>query len=232
METAEIQRRLSELGYDIGRAGVDGIPGPATRAAIAKFQKDRGLDIKWPGTFGAKTEAALTGEAPPLVPAMPWYEEALRLKGVRETPGKATTPEIAKMLDKLDAPWDDDETAWCGTFVGWCFATTLPFEPLPANPFGARQWEKFGVPLKKPARGCVLTFWRGSPNGWQGHVGFYYAEDERYFYVLGGNQSNAVTVAKIDKQRCTSWRWPRTVDAPIGGQYWMTLGGPVSKNEA
>ena len=40
-ETAELQRRLAELGYDPG--GVDGIAGPNTRAAVRRFQADAGL---------------------------------------------------------------------------------------------------------------------------------------------------------------------------------------------
>jgi hypothetical protein len=36
---AELQRKLQELKYDIGKTGVDGIMGPSTKNAIMKFQK-------------------------------------------------------------------------------------------------------------------------------------------------------------------------------------------------
>ena len=40
-ETQELQRRLTSLGYDT--QGVDGIVGPDSRAAVRRFQTDRGL---------------------------------------------------------------------------------------------------------------------------------------------------------------------------------------------
>jgi hypothetical protein len=43
----------------------------------------------------------------------------------------------------------------------------------------------------------VLIFERGSG----GHVGFAVGQDEKHFYVLGGNQSDAVTIARIAKSR-------------------------------
>lgn len=38
-----VQSQLQLLGYDIGKYGVDGIYGPDTMMAVAKFQKDEGL---------------------------------------------------------------------------------------------------------------------------------------------------------------------------------------------
>jgi len=40
-ETRELQRRLTALGYET--QGVDGIVGPNSRAAVRRFQKDRGM---------------------------------------------------------------------------------------------------------------------------------------------------------------------------------------------
>tara|TARA_R110002126_G_scaffold44153_2_gene126133 strand:+ start:545 stop:1216 length:672 start_codon:yes stop_codon:yes gene_type:complete len=47
----------------------------------------------------------------------------------------------------------------------------------------------------QPITGAVLVFERGSG----GHVGFAIGQDDTNFYVLGGNQSDAVTVARIAK---------------------------------
>jgi len=44
-EIEDIQMRLSELGYDIGPVGTDGIFGNFTDAAVKKFQQDRGLIV-------------------------------------------------------------------------------------------------------------------------------------------------------------------------------------------
>ena len=50
-----IQEALVAAGYDPGP--VDGIDGPLTRAAIAAFQADRGLEVD--GMVGPLTHAAL-----------------------------------------------------------------------------------------------------------------------------------------------------------------------------
>ena len=59
----------------------------------------------------------------------------------------------------------------------------------------------------QPIIGAVLIFERGSG----GHVGFAVGQDDTHFYVLGGNQSDAVTVARIAKSRFLGARWPATV---------------------
>ena len=53
--TREIQRALTELGYDPGP--VDGVPGSKTRAAIKRFQADHGLIAD--GIVGPKTRAKM-----------------------------------------------------------------------------------------------------------------------------------------------------------------------------
>ena len=52
----------------------------------------------------------------------------------------------------------------------------------------------------------MLIFERGSG----GHVAFAVGQDDAHFYVLGGNQSDAVTIARIAKSRLFGARWPTT----------------------
>lgn len=52
-----VQWQLKRHGYDIGSAGIDGIVGSRTDAAIRKFQKDHKLAVD--GQVGSKTRAAL-----------------------------------------------------------------------------------------------------------------------------------------------------------------------------
>ena len=52
-----LQTKLKNLGYDLGRWGIDGDYGTATQAAVRAFQKDRGLVDD--GICGPKTWAAL-----------------------------------------------------------------------------------------------------------------------------------------------------------------------------
>lgn len=81
--------------------------------------------------------------------------------------------------------------------------------------------------------GAVMVFWRGSPSGTKGHVGFYWAEDDSAFHILGGNQSNSVSVTRIAKNRLISARWP-DAGLSVDGQVRIAAanGRLLSVNEA
>lgn len=235
MTTLEIQRRLKALGYDPGP--LDGIRGRLTIRAVKAFQADRKLMAD--GIVGPLTTTALIGDdSSGIVPPedvrrqlVPWYEEALRLKGTREASGAADNPLILRWAQRLGIPYAHDSIAWCGLFVAHCVAATLPDEPLPANPLGARRWLSFGA-ATEPTLGAVLVFWRGSPTSWKGHVGFYAGEDGRAYHVLGGNQSDSVSLSRLAKGRLLDARWPTSVPPPTGGATQRSAAGALSENEA
>lgn len=157
-----------------------------------------------------------------------WLTRARGYLGVRETPGKATTPVIARWLRELRAWWSDDETAWCGVFV----AAVMREEnvKLPSHWYRARAWLDFGVQITEPVVGCIVVFARGG----SGHVGFVAGVDEQgRLMVIGGNQGNAVTVAPFDRARVLGYRWPSTVPFPAPGLPRVASNGmPSSHNEA
>jgi hypothetical protein len=62
-------------------------------------------------------------------------------------------------------------------------------------------------------------------------VGFYHREDSTAYHVLGGNQSNAVNVARLDKGRLLGARWPITAGSPPGRVVQGAGGGGLSQNE-
>lgn len=223
MTIIELQKALKSAGFDPGI--IDGVAGPKTRKAIRDFQSSKGLDVD--GIAGPKTIAALKGakntspkeQAEGIafgdIPAsLPWMSEAHRLIGVTEAKGKANNAIIMGWAEDADLAYGSDETPWCGLFVSHCITSNLPDEPLPKNPLGARQWAKFGDQIS-PQFGAVLVFWRGSIDGWMGHVGFYWGEEASSYIVLGGNQSDAVTKTKIPKSRLLDARWPKSVP-PLG----------------
>lgn len=163
---------------------------------------------------------------------MIWYDEAKRLIGTREVVGSKHNPTILAWAKRLGAKVlgiivNDDETPWCGTFVAHCVATAgLTPPPIAVR---ASSWETWGSNLRadKLAPGAVLVFRR--PGG--GHVGFYVGEDATAYHVLGGNQSNAVNITRIEKNRCVARRWPTGV-AVTGGPVIVAGKGSISKNEA
>ncbi|WP_414901214.1 peptidoglycan-binding protein [Rhizobium cremeum] len=214
--TLDIQRRLAELGYDPGPA--DGIRGRQTIAAVKRFQAASHLAVD--GIAGPATLKAMFGGAtvaPTESPdACPWLDQAWRMKGLHERRDNAALREFLKRDGGTVG--DPAKVPWCGDFVQTCIALTLPDEVLPNNPYAAINWMTFGRECA-PQRGAVLVFWRGSPEGWQGHIGYYVGEDATHYHVLGGNQSDSITVSRIAKTRLRKGgcRWPLTALAVNGG---------------
>ena len=215
----QIQAALIKAGYSCGLSGADGIWGRDSIIACKRFQTAKSLTVD--GIPAGDTLTALfPGKAQVKqkdIP-LPWYEEAKAHLGLRETAGRQTNPNIKKWLEELNASWDDDETPWCGSFVGHCVGATLPDEPLPGNPFGARQWAKFGKRCP-PQIGAVLVFWRThKTKSGNGHVGFYAGEDGTNYHVLGGNQSDSVSVAKVSKEKFLDFTLARDRAIPGDGK--------------
>jgi uncharacterized protein (TIGR02594 family) len=238
MNILEIQTALKKQGFDPG--DLDGEWGRRTIAALKAFQQARRLTVD--GIAGPKTLAVLFGSgaggasaaAPstaPIAGPLVWFEEALRLVGTNEKLGPGSNETIIHWAKDCNIDYKSDDIPWCGLFVSHCIAATLPEEPLPNAPLGARSWRKFGAP-SKPVQGAVLVFWRDNKNGPFGHVGFYRGEDDDAYHVLGGNQSDSVSTCRISKSRLLDARWPRTA-ASLTGQVVLADGnGVLSHNEA
>jgi len=233
MKIIEIQQALAALGLRPGP--LDGIWGRQTAAALREFQAKNGLVPD--GIIGPQTLAALAPkhkqpaglEAPSIV----WFKEACRLLGTREKPGAGSNDEILEWAEKLDTAYPNDDIPWCGLFVGHCIASTLDREPTPAGLLRARSWERFGIPTK-PTPGAVMVFWRISKGDGRGHVGFYAGQNEEgtAYRILGGNQSDSVSLAWISADRLVASRWPSTVSAPIPSPVVVKLKDKLSWNEA
>ena len=142
------------------------------------------------------------------VGALPWITEAKTVLGKNEARDRNWLMDWLKRDGR--SLGDPSKNPWCGDFVETCIRMALPGEPLlgalGTNPYWARNWLLFGQAVQ-PIPGAVLIFERGSG----GHVGFAVGQDYTHFYVLGGNQSDAVTVARIAKSRLLGARWPATV---------------------
>ncbi len=236
MRTIELQQALKDRGFDPGI--IDGIIGRDTIAAIRAFQAANGLQVD--GIAGRNTIAALaagpggsSGSADTALNSlsMPWLLEAQRAIGVTEQTGPGSNPLIIGWARRLRIDYASDEIPWCGLFVAHCIGLTLPGEVMPGNPLGARTWSRFGAACALPQPGAVMTFWRGSPGGWQGHVGFYIGEDASAFHILGGNQGNAVNVRRFARSRFLTARWPATAPPPTGRARRLRADGSLSTNE-
>lgn len=157
-----------------------------------------------------------------------WLVKAQSYVGLRENPGPRHNNTILNWLAKLGAWWKDDETAWCGTFVAHCLQSSGL--EIPVHWYRAKAWADYGSLLRRDrlSPGAILVFDRQGG----GHVAFYVGEDDNYFFVLGGNQGNAVNTTRIAKSRCVASRWPKNQPVVLGPVRMTSAGVPVSKNEA
>lgn len=160
-----------------------------------------------------------------------WLSKARKYLGLREIPGPKHNSIIVKWWEAIKAPFRDDETSWCGGFVGGIM--TESGLPVVKGAPAARSWLNYGKPLAKPVLGCIVIFWRGSPKGWSGHVGFVAGVDKAgNLMVLGGNQGDAVTIKPFSKARVLGYRWPGN-DFPVQASLpVLRSDGKVSTNEA
>lgn len=233
MNTRDLQQRLAALNFNPGP--VDGVLGRRTIAAIRAFQQSKGLQVD--GIVGPKTAAALLSSSQSGVSItpdetyveLPWMAEAMRRKGLHEARNKSEL--WAWLKSDGGSVGDPTKNPWCGDFVETSIALTLPNEPMPTNPYLARNWLNFGASCL-PRYGAVMVFWRGNRNGYSGHVAFYVGEDASTYSILGGNQSDAVTITRIAKSRLLGARWPKTFPLIGPGQVTMTAGGKISTNES
>jgi len=224
-----VQARLKELGYYTGR--VDGDAGTMTSEAVIDFKEVHGFvarDYVGPLTISLLfSKDAKAVEAKP-TGAPPWYDLALSKMGLHET---SDNSELRAWLRADGSTLGDPAILpWCGDFVETAIKLALPDEPHVVNPYLARNWLKFGRSCDL-IRGAVCVFWRGSRNGTSGHVGFVAGEDATTVHVLGGNQSNQVSITRISKARLLGCRWPTSY--PLTGErVQRDAVGEVSLNEA
>lgn len=134
-----------------------------------------------------------------------WMRIAIEQLGVREVPGPEHNPTVLDYHQATRLMADADEVPWCSAFVCWVMEKAGFKSTRSAL---ARSWQDWGEELKHPKHGCIVVMWRGKPDSWSGHVGFYVGSGYNTDKVLGGNQGNLVTVKDYDRERVLSYRWP------------------------
>ncbi len=167
--------------------------------------------------------------------------EALKTYGVAETLGTGDTAEIlawAREVGGWVAGWyDADATPWCGLWMAVIAKRAGKAVEL-KNPLAALSWIEWGddAPLDergrwRPELGDVCVFTRRGG----GHVGLYVGEtpDGRYLHILGGNQSDKVSITRIAVDRLVAARRLYRIGKPSNvRRIVMAADGPVSTNEA
>lgn len=156
--------------------------------------------------------------------------EALKLLGTKEMPGTKDNPEIIEWAAEtgLNKKYSADSIPWCGLFMA--VVAKRAGKTVPTDPLWALNWRNFGVVVNTAMLGDVLVFKRESG----GHVALYVGEDKDCYHILGGNQSDAVTITRILKVRCAGIRRPVYSIAMPGNvrRIELSASGEVSHNES
>ncbi len=143
-----------------------------------------------------------------------WLDEAWRELGQRERPGVDDNPRVMQLYrDAGHAEIAHDETAWCAAFTGACIARA---GLKGSGSLMARSYLAWGAPLSEARTGAIAVLSRGG-DPTSGHVGFLIGETPDAVILLGGNQSDAVSVAAFPRSRLLGLRWPaRDAAVPTG----------------
>ncbi|MCR6673217.1 TIGR02594 family protein [Devosia ginsengisoli] len=130
---------------------------------------------------------------------------AFELLGLKEIVGGKHEAQVVAFFADAGHDWvKDDETAWCAAFAH----SMLGRGGIKGTgSLAARSYLDWGSSTDSPVRGDIVVFKRGN-SGWQGHVAFFLAEVGDRVWVLGGNQSNAVSVASYAKSSLLGYRHP------------------------
>lgn len=113
-----VQATLRTLGYTPGP--LDGQYGPATAAAVERFQAAHGL--RTDGADGPLTQAALAGPGPKVAPPAPGDSPGLKALAEAVTHiGKKENP-AGSNLQPFGAWFGLDGVPWCNIYVSFCFA--------------------------------------------------------------------------------------------------------------
>lgn len=169
-----------------------------------------------------RTERAL-GLAPSGTPPQPnrngtYSPNAIAQSMVGMTEGANATTLANFIRDFAGLEIDPRTTAWCAAFVNAVLGAS-GIEGTGA--LNARSFLSFGTATNDPRPGDIVVLSRGDPNGWQGHVGFFQGYDANgNILVLGGNQSDSVSVAAYSSDRLLGFR--RATSVPPGGNIPIT----------
>lgn len=142
------------------------------------------------------------------------------MMGLHEKADRAT---IAAFIKKSTGrSVDPSVTPWCAAFVDAVLQSTGNGG---MNSNWARDFLKYGTATTEPSKGDIVVFKRG--NG--GHVGFYMGKDEDgNIKVLGGNQSNSVSVASYNASDLLGYRKPGDA-GKIAARYSEREGDPQAR---
>jgi uncharacterized protein (TIGR02594 family) len=165
----------------------------------------------------------------PLAPKM--VQAALDLYGLHEGVGAANNPTILAWADEVGAAtksayadwaadwYSADSIAWCGLCMAVCAVRSAGGRPerLPEHKYlSALEWKNWGVPVA--VKDAVVGDVGISQRQGGGHVFLIVGEDATHFHILGGNQSDQVSIVRKAKAEVVAVRRPAYQTMPPGAR--------------
>lgn len=178
---------------------------------VGFFQEETGLTVD--GKLGPNTRAEiLNSTAITAVAHVSELElrdfalaEAKKDLGRGETGGNNSGPFVEGLHNKTFDGDDDDDGAWCAAFISTCLERACgTMNAMPSGlpdvemPFkrsgGARRLFKgacaYGRKIaeeEEPVPGDLICWWRGSRDGWMGHIGIVERFEGGIIHTIEGN---------------------------------------------
>ena len=185
--------RASDLESDLRGAGV------ADPDLVARGSEITGIAPYIPGQVRGENNVTANARG-----NFSYLDAGRAMLGMTEGQDYEAISEFIKTFAGIEI--DPRQTAWCAAFVN----AMLGFDGIEGTgQLNARSFLNFGTAVDEPKVGDVVVFSRGDPNGWQGHVGFFKGYDANgNILVMGGNQSNSVSVQSYSADRLLGVRRP------------------------
>ncbi len=131
-----------------------------------------------------------------------WVVIARGELGQHEVAGPGNNPRVLQYHDETSLNASQDSVPWCSSFVSWCLHRAGYRSTKNA---WAQSYTSFGKDAGGPKYGCIVVFkWSAST----GHVGFCVGTQGNKVLVLGGNQSDSVSIAPFAMNKIVGFRWP------------------------
>lgn len=175
------------MGYGQVAAGTSGSPSTSNQTNQNQNQDNQQANNQTKGAPGTGPQ--------------PWMDTAASQLGVREVGNNRG--DIIDQYRRLGGGRVGSEDPWCASFVNW----TLESNGIKGtNSAWSQSFRNWGTDAGGPVRGAIVVIDYG--NG-KGHVGFVHSVNpDGSINVLGGNQSNGVTISRFKTNNVVGYRLP------------------------
>lgn len=149
-----------------------------------------------------------------------WLRVALRELGQTEVKGPSANPRIVGYHQTTRLAAKSDEVPWCASFMSWVM---IEAGYVSTRSAAASSWAEYGGACFA-RRGAVAVFKRTGGH----HVGIVVGVGNGFVWLLGGNQSDSVSIAKYGTDRLIAYRCPDPAKARVVDASWFAGLHPIA----